>query len=40
MYSAQITGVFFRADEFIDDEYMEEQLIETLAKEIAQRQHS
>ena len=40
MFSAQMTGISFRAADFIDVENMEGQLIETLAKEVPQRQQS
>ena len=38
MYSAQLPGIFFHAEGFIDVEFMEGQLIDALAKDIAHRQ--
>ena len=40
MYSAQLSGISCRAEDFIDDEFMEEQLIDAPAKDIAQRQQN
>ena len=38
MYSAQITGFSFQAGAFTDEEHTQGKLIESLAKEIAQKQ--
>ena len=38
MYSAQITGASFQPEDFIEEGYMVEKLLEAIAKEIVQKQ--